>query len=84
MFQLRVNCYIACDSLNHNCLHNFIGSGIIRRCGFWSRCDLVGVSVLVKVGFEVSNAQARPSISISAAGGIRLGILSYLSSTMSV
>ena len=39
--------------------HRFIGSGIIRRC------DLVGGSVSLGVGFEVSNAQARPSNRLS-------------------
>ena len=42
---------------NENDLHRLIGSSTIRRC------TLIGGSVM-GVGFEVSDAQARPSVSL--------------------
>ena len=45
-------------SLNENA--TLVWSGTIRRC------DLVGGSVSLGVGFEVSEAQARPSVTLSS------------------
>jgi hypothetical protein len=47
-----------CGGLNENGSHRLIESGTISRCG------LVGGSVSLEVGFEVSNAQARHSVSL--------------------
>jgi len=60
-----------------------IGSDTIGMC--WSRCSLVGGNVSPRVGFEVSEAEAMPSESLSlpTAWGSRCGPLSYFPSTMS-
>ena len=39
--------------------HRLIGSGTVRMCG------LVGGSVSLGLGFEVSDAQGRPSVALS-------------------
>ena len=46
-------------SLNENGLHRLIGSGTVRRCG-------LGGSVSLWEGFEVSNVQAKPSVTLSS------------------
>jgi hypothetical protein len=48
-----------CDDFNENGPLGFTGSGIIRSFG------LVGGSVSLGVGFEVSEAQARLSVTLS-------------------
>jgi hypothetical protein len=48
-----------CGGLNENGPHWLIGTNIIRYC------VLVGGSVSQWVSFEVSDAQARPSVSLS-------------------
>ena len=52
---------------------------------FWRRCGLVGGSLSLGLGFEVSEAQARPrgSISLPVACGSRCRTLSSFSCTMS-
>ena len=51
----------------------------------WRRCDLVGGSVPLGVGFEVLEAQSRStgSLSLPAAYRFRCRTLSYLFNTMS-
>jgi hypothetical protein len=46
-----------CSGLDENGPHRFIGSGTIE-------CGLVGRSVSLEMGFEVSSAQARPSVTL--------------------
>ena len=67
--------------------HRSRRSGTIRRCVLVDRSGLVGGSVSLGMGFEVSNAQARPSVSLSLFLlpedlDVELSA-SYLSSTMS-
>jgi hypothetical protein len=45
---------------NKNSLHRHLGSGTFRRF------DLVGGSVSLGVGFEMSDAQARPSRAVTS------------------
>ena len=50
---------LECGGLNENVLYRLIGTGTLRRCG------LAGKSVSLGVDFEVSDAQAGPSIRFS-------------------
>ena len=50
---------ITIGDFNENGPQRLIGSGALRRCG------LVGGNVSLGVGFEVSEAQARPDGSLS-------------------
>lgn len=52
--------------------------------GFWSKCDLIGRSVPLRVGFKVSEPHARPSASLSLAVSCqsRCGTLSSSNTTM--
>ena len=49
-----------CGGLNENGSHRLIGSGSIRRCG------LLGGNMSLEVGFEVSEAYVRPTVSLSS------------------
>jgi hypothetical protein len=50
-------------------------------CFCWDGCDLVRETVTLEVGFEVSNAQARISLSLPVDSDVELS--SSFSSTMS-
>ena len=64
--------------MNKNGPHSLIGNGTVGRC------VLVGVSVSLGMGFEVSDAQARSSgsLSLPAACWSRYRTLNYLSNTI--
>jgi hypothetical protein len=71
-----------CGNLNEN---NPIRNGTIRKCGLVRVGVALLESVSLWVGFKVSEAQAKPSgsVSLPAACGSSCHITSYLSSTMS-
>jgi hypothetical protein len=54
------------DDLNENDPHRLIETGTIRRCGLLEWAWSVGGSVSLGVGFEVSDVQARPSVTLSS------------------
>jgi hypothetical protein len=57
IFEVRLTAFCTkCGSLNKNGPHGPLGSGTIRRYG------LIGGVLLRGVGFEVSYAQAMPSV----------------------
>ena len=53
--------------MSENGPHRLIGSGLTGRVALLEhRCGLVGGSLSLLVGIEISIAQARPSVSLSA------------------
>lgn len=57
----------SCGGFKKNGSHRSIGSGPIGRCSLAGvKCDLVGRSMSLEAGFEVSDAQAMPSVAFSS------------------
>jgi hypothetical protein len=55
----------SCGGFKKNGSHRSIGSGPIGRCSLAGvKCDLVGRSMSLEAGFEVSDAQAMPSVTL--------------------
>lgn len=67
--------------MNEDAPHSLIGSDTIKKC------SIVGVGMVLEevrhwgVGFEVSNVQASPSVSLSVACQSICGTLGYLSAS---